>query len=168
MPSRVLVTGAAGFIGRHLVDRLLARGDRVVGIDTSDPFYPREEKERNLEAAQANAGFRLIEVDCADPAGLDRALDHEDSTSSSTWRPKPECVRHWSIRSLGRRETCSGRTPTLARPTGCSGTLRPSGWKRVFHASSTGCARTYDQADPRGAINCARASRVGDRERRDA
>ena len=39
--SRILVTGAAGFIGSHLTDRLLARGDQVVGLDSFDPFYGR-------------------------------------------------------------------------------------------------------------------------------
>ena len=62
----VVVTGAAGFIGSHLVERLLARGDRVIGIDNFDPFYPRELKEQNLEVARKHGAFRLLEADCAD------------------------------------------------------------------------------------------------------
>ena len=46
--SRLLVTGAAGFIGSHLCEALLAAGHEVVGIDNFDPFYPRAVKERNL------------------------------------------------------------------------------------------------------------------------
>ena len=46
--TRVLVTGAAGFIGSHLVEALARRGDEVVGIDNFDPFYARAMKERNL------------------------------------------------------------------------------------------------------------------------
>jgi UDP-glucuronate 4-epimerase len=74
MSERILVTGAAGFIGSHLVERLLARGDEVVGIDNFDPFYSPEEKRRNLLDAGRNPGFRLVEADCADGAALEAAL----------------------------------------------------------------------------------------------
>jgi nucleoside-diphosphate-sugar epimerase len=40
--TRLLVTGAAGFIGSHLVEALARRGDEVIGIDNFDAFYPRE------------------------------------------------------------------------------------------------------------------------------
>ncbi len=50
---RVLVTGAAGFIGSHLCQRLAARGDDVAGIDNFDAFYPRATKERNLAELHA-------------------------------------------------------------------------------------------------------------------
>ena len=49
MTDHYLVTGAAGFIGSHLCEALLARGDEVTGIDNFDPFYARNVKERNLE-----------------------------------------------------------------------------------------------------------------------
>jgi UDP-glucuronate 4-epimerase len=61
--SRILVTGAAGFIGSHLAERLLARGDEVIGIDNFDPFYARSVKERNLERARGSAAFQFHEVD---------------------------------------------------------------------------------------------------------
>jgi UDP-glucuronate 4-epimerase len=70
----VLVTGAAGFIGSHLTERLLARGDRVVGLDSFDPFYPRPVKERNLEVARSHAAFRFFEGDIRDTAAIERAL----------------------------------------------------------------------------------------------
>jgi len=57
---RALVTGCAGFIGSHLVDRLLALGYEVVGIDCFTDYYPREIKEANVADALHNPKFRLI------------------------------------------------------------------------------------------------------------
>jgi UDP-glucuronate 4-epimerase len=61
--TRVLLTGAAGFIGSHVAEALVARGDEVFGVDSFDPFYSREIKERNLRALEGHARFRLIEGD---------------------------------------------------------------------------------------------------------
>ncbi len=63
MSARILVTGAAGFIGSHVCEALVARGDEVIGVDNFDPFYPRALKERNLEALRAARGFRFLEAD---------------------------------------------------------------------------------------------------------
>ena len=63
---KVLVTGAAGFIGSHLCERLLEKGHRVVGLDNFDPFYRRSFKEDNLAAARENPGFELHETDILD------------------------------------------------------------------------------------------------------
>lgn len=68
--TRVLVTGAAGFIGSHLVEALLARGDEVVGVDSFDPFYPRAYKELNLAPALANPAYRFVEGDILDSASV--------------------------------------------------------------------------------------------------
>ncbi len=62
----VFVTGAAGFIGSHVVDRLLARGERVVGIDNFDEFYDPAIKRGNLEQARSNDAFVLVEGDIRD------------------------------------------------------------------------------------------------------
>jgi UDP-glucuronate 4-epimerase len=64
----VLVTGAAGFIGSNLAERLRQRGDTVVGFDSFDPFYPRAVKERNLARLRADSGFQLVEGDLRNPA----------------------------------------------------------------------------------------------------
>lgn len=66
--TRLLLTGAAGFLGSHAVEALLARGHEVVGIDNFDPFYGRAIKEANLAVARAHAGFRLVEGDIRDAA----------------------------------------------------------------------------------------------------
>ena len=66
----VLVTGAAGFIGSTLVDRLLVEGGEVVGLDNFEPFYSRETKQRNLAAALASGRFRFADVDTRDRDAL--------------------------------------------------------------------------------------------------
>ena len=72
MSARILVTGAAGFIGSHVSEALLARGDEVVGFDNFDAFYARPVKERNLEGPRRTKGFRFVEGDIVrDPLPLD-------------------------------------------------------------------------------------------------
>jgi UDP-glucuronate 4-epimerase len=62
MPT-VLVTGNAGFIGSHLVERLLDQGHEVVGFDNFDPFYDPAVKRRNLATALAHPRFTCVEGD---------------------------------------------------------------------------------------------------------
>ena len=63
---RVVVTGAGGFVGSHLVDTLLARGDTVVGIDCFTPYYDPDAKRQNLEQARDHEAFTLVEADLRD------------------------------------------------------------------------------------------------------
>lgn len=60
---RVLVTGAAGFIGSHLSEALLSAGHEVVGIDCFEPHYPRLDKEQNLTGSLSRPTFQLHELD---------------------------------------------------------------------------------------------------------
>src|SRR5258706_6752123 len=77
LTDRILVTGAAGFSGSHLVERLLARGASVIGVDNFDPFYSPEEKRSNLACASGHPAFRLVHADCADLAALEAGLGRE-------------------------------------------------------------------------------------------
>lgn len=63
---RCLVTGAAGFIGSTLCEKLLDLGHRVVGVDCFVPYYPREFKDRNLQKCMTSDRFTLIERDLCD------------------------------------------------------------------------------------------------------
>jgi UDP-glucuronate 4-epimerase len=63
---RILVTGAAGFIGFHLAGRLLARGDSVVGIDNMNAYYDVGLKERRLAQLQSSKTFEFLKLDIAD------------------------------------------------------------------------------------------------------
>ena len=72
---RVLITGAAGFIGAALAERLLARGDSVLGIDNLNDYYQVSLKEDRL--ARLGSGFSFRKVDFADNAALTAALEGE-------------------------------------------------------------------------------------------
>ena len=61
-----VVTGAAGFIGSHLAERLIEGGARVTGIDCFTDYYPRDLKERNLARLRRAAAFTLVEASLAD------------------------------------------------------------------------------------------------------
>jgi len=73
----ILLTGAAGFIGSHTAQALLARGDRVVGVDAFDFGYEPSLKEANAAALTAQPGFSLARGDIRDRELLTRLmLDH--------------------------------------------------------------------------------------------
>src|SRR4030067_2657956 len=60
---RCLVTGAAGFIGSHLCEQLLAKNHLVIGVDAFIPYYPRPIKERNLRDLLTHPAFTFVEAD---------------------------------------------------------------------------------------------------------
>ena len=69
-----LVTGGAGFIGSHLIARLLAEDWSVTAVDNFDPFYARPIKTANLCAALRDERFELVEADIRDLDGLHSRL----------------------------------------------------------------------------------------------
>ncbi|MGQ0429730.1 MAG: NAD-dependent epimerase/dehydratase family protein, partial [Gammaproteobacteria bacterium] len=67
----VLVTGAAGFIGYHVAEALLARGDEVTGLDNLNPYYDPSLKQARLARLQARRNFRFEKQDLADRRGME-------------------------------------------------------------------------------------------------
>jgi UDP-glucuronate 4-epimerase len=90
----ILVTGAAGFIGSHLCDELLARGHAVRGVDAFNNFYDPEVKHRNLRSALADPNFELVATDLSGSI-VTQALDGIDAVAhlagepgvSTSWGP---------------------------------------------------------------------------------
>lgn len=68
--STILVTGAAGFIGMHACERLLARGETVVGIDNLNAYYEVSLKRARLQRLAAYPNFRFVALDVADRTGM--------------------------------------------------------------------------------------------------
>ena len=97
-PERILVTGAAGFLGSTLVDRLLAEGREVVGLDSFDPFYPEDQKQRNLASALGAATFQLVRGD----------IRNADSVASLFNETRFDSVVHLAA--------LAGVRPSLERP----------------------------------------------------
>lgn len=73
----ILVTGGAGFIGSHVVEGLLARGERVVAIDNFNDYYSPERKRRNIQPFESNPNFRLVPGDIRDRALLEGVFSSE-------------------------------------------------------------------------------------------
>ncbi len=71
---RVLVTGAAGFIGMHVAERLLARGDDVVGLDDLNDYYDPKLKEARLARLMASTRFRVVRGALEDQRAIDEAF----------------------------------------------------------------------------------------------
>lgn len=69
--SRVLVTGAAGFIGFHVAKRLLDRGDEVIGLDSVNAYYDVRLKEARLSQLSGLPGFTFVRANLADTAAVD-------------------------------------------------------------------------------------------------
>lgn len=74
---KVLVTGAAGFIGSHVSEALLARGDEVVGLDNFNDYYDPVRKRANVERAGSYPAYRVVEGDVRDEPLLAELFDRE-------------------------------------------------------------------------------------------
>ena len=74
---KILVTGAAGFIGMTTSLRLLARGDEVVGLDNLNDYYEVSLKENRLKRLTSHANFRFIKLDVGERAGMEALFASE-------------------------------------------------------------------------------------------
>ena len=90
---RIVVTGAAGFIGSHLCEHLLAAGHEVAGLDCFTDYYARGLKEANLEVARRHERFTFAELDLRTDA-LDALLEGADAVINEA--AMPGLVRSWS------------------------------------------------------------------------
>ncbi len=130
MGNRILVTGAAGFIGSHLCEQLLSRGDEVVGLDNFNDFYDPTIKRGHAALLAGHDGFQLVEGDIRDAEMLKQ-------TFAST---QPTSVIHLAA--------MAGVRPSLQDPAhyhdvNCTGTARlleasrSAGLKRFIFGSSS-------------------------------
>jgi len=113
--ARILLTGAAGFIGSHLAERLLARGDAVVGVDNFDPYYDPALKQRNLLHARAQAGYSFHQID----------ICQERSVREIMREVRPDVVVHLAAKA--------GVRPSIENP-GAYINVNVSGTQHILNA----------------------------------
>ncbi|MFN7021826.1 MAG: GDP-mannose 4,6-dehydratase [Phycisphaerales bacterium] len=124
--SPILVTGAAGFIGSHVADALLARGDRVVGVDNLDPYYDLTIKQRNVNQTLARApqdAYHMVEADICDADAMRRVFESH----------RPAGVIHLAAKA--------GVRPSIADPVGYARTNVVGTQVMLEEARRAGCAR---------------------------
>jgi UDP-glucuronate 4-epimerase len=116
---RILLTGGAGFIGSHLAERLLERGETLSVLDSFDDFYDPRAKERNIEQVRKKGELSLYRADLRDDAALRELFRAE----------RPEAVIHLAARAGVRP---SFENPQLYASVNISGTTTLLGLVREF------------------------------------
>jgi len=130
MPKTILVTGGAGFVGSHLCDALVARGDSVICVDNFNDYYDPSIKEHNIHPLSARGNFRLCRTDITDAAALKETFDEH----------KPDAVIHTAARAGVRP---SIESPFLYTKTNIEGTInilelsKKSNIRKFIFASSS-------------------------------
>ncbi len=127
---KILVTGGAGFIGSHVAEALLRRGDSVTILDDFNDYYPPELKRRNVEEVRVAGAVEVVEGDICDAAAVDRAFRSG----------RPDAVIHLAARAGVRP---SLKDPLLYERVNIHGTMvlleacRKHGVRKFVFASSS-------------------------------
>jgi len=90
----LLLTGAAGFIGMHVAEALLERGERVVGVDNLNPYYDTRLKQARLARLEGRPGFRFHRADVADRAAMHALVETERGIDRIVHLAAQAGVRH--------------------------------------------------------------------------
>jgi UDP-glucuronate 4-epimerase len=90
----IIVTGAAGFIGYHVAEALLARGDTVIGLDNLNPYYDVRLKEARLDRLRAKPGFSFHPLDIADRDAVTSLFDRHGDVTEIVHLAAQAGVRH--------------------------------------------------------------------------
>ena len=122
--SNMVVTGAAGFIGSHLCEALLAADHEVIGLDNFDPFYDPQIKRNNIASFCKHPRFSLVEGDIRNVETVEHVVTD-----------KTDVVIHLAAKagvrpSIGRESPSSGGPPHDGPSARCQATERPPEVKR--------------------------------------
>jgi UDP-glucuronate 4-epimerase len=121
--NRIVVTGAAGFIGSHVCEALIARGDEVLGVDNFDPYYARELKEQNLGLLSKSSAFHFAELDICKEEEL------------------VEAMRSFGATGVIHLAATAGERPSIADPCGYARANVLGTQSVLSAASAVGCSR---------------------------
>lgn len=130
---KIIVTGAAGFIGMHTSLLLLARGDEVIGIDNINDYYDVALKHARLDRLRAHAGFTFYHTDIADDARLQEIFERE----------RPQRVVHLAAQAGVRYSLTNPRAYITANIDGFLNVLEACRHYRVEHLVYASSSSVY-------------------------